>query len=139
MRGLALALIALAGLLGPSAQAGAAGPDDAHPPIRVPRLGPAPAYEGPMLRLAELMGELHYLRGLCGAPEGSAWRDRMGDLLDGEAGDEGRRVALAAAFNRGYAALQAGRRRCDAGTEAVIRTALEEGGRLAHGLEDPGG
>ena len=38
--------------------------------------GGAP-FDGDLQRLAEILGSLHYLRGLCGANEGTKWRDQM--------------------------------------------------------------
>ncbi len=48
---------------------------------------PAPAAEAPfqprLLRLAEVLGSLHYLRNLCGE-EGTQWRDQMQKLIEAE-------------------------------------------------------
>lgn len=62
---------------------------------------PAP-YDARLLRLAEVMGSIHYLRTLCGQTDG-AWRESMQKLLDAEASAEPRRrERLTAAFNRGF-------------------------------------
>src|SRR5690242_21962901 len=37
-----------------------------------------PPYDAPLVRLAEILGALHYLRPLCGAAETSRWRRQMG-------------------------------------------------------------
>lgn len=105
------------------------GPTD-QAPAAVPE-PPAP-YEAPLLRLSELMGALHYLRGLCGAPDAPAWRERMTALLEGEAGDEDRKSRLAGAFNRGYRTFQETYHSCNPSAEATIRAYLDEGRKIAH-------
>jgi hypothetical protein len=42
---------------------------------------PAP-YDANLQRLAEILGSLHYLRGICGANEGQKWRNQMQALVD---------------------------------------------------------
>src|SRR5579871_5950967 len=41
-------------------------------------------YDNQLLRLAEILGTLHYLRELCGANEGQVWRDQMRELVNSE-------------------------------------------------------
>ncbi|MCV9965886.1 TIGR02301 family protein [Pararhizobium sp. BT-229] len=63
---------------------------------------PAP-YDARLLRLAEILGSVHYLRTLCKDSAADSWRQSMQDLLDKEAGTEAqRRARMTAAFNRGY-------------------------------------
>ena len=64
------------------------------------------------MRLAEILGALHYLRALCGANEGQKWRDEMQALLDAEAPSGDRRNRLVANFNRGYRGFQQTYRTC---------------------------
>ena len=71
-----------------------------------------PAYEAQMMRLAEILGGLHYLRELCGANEGQTWRDEMKKLIDAEEPTNERRVALIAQFNRGFRAYREIYREC---------------------------
>ncbi len=53
-------------------------------------LGPARAqdaaapFDGDLQRLAEILGTLHYLRGICGTNEGPKWRNEMQALIDAE-------------------------------------------------------
>ena len=68
-------------------------PDEASPPKPEIRSLP-PAYDDVMMRLAEMLGALHYLRELCGAKEGSLWRDQMQELIEKEEPDETRARAL---------------------------------------------
>ena len=42
-------------------------------------------YDATLQRLAEILGALHYLRGICGANEGQKWRNQMQALVDAEA------------------------------------------------------
>ena len=44
-------------------------------------------YDEKLLRLAEILGAVHYLRELCSANEGLYWRERMKELLDAEGWD----------------------------------------------------
>jgi uncharacterized protein (TIGR02301 family) len=96
--------------LGPSfaaqAQEAASTPPAPTPPAAAaPPPGPEkPApYDARLLRLAEILGSVHYLRTLCKSEAPDSWRQAMQELLDKEAGSEaGRRARLTAAFNRGY-------------------------------------
>jgi uncharacterized protein (TIGR02301 family) len=45
--------------------------------------GAAP-FDADLQRLAEILGTLHYLRGICGANEGAKWRNEMQALVDAE-------------------------------------------------------
>ncbi|PHR20079.1 MAG: TIGR02301 family protein [Hoeflea sp.] len=67
---------------------------------------PPPPYEARLLRLAEIIGSIQYLRNLCN-PEGeNGWRESMQALLDSEtAGEPGRREQLTAGYNRGFRAF----------------------------------
>src|SRR4051794_19811698 len=64
---------------------------------------PAPAAEAPfeprLMRLAEVLGSLHYLRNLCGE-KGNRWRAQMEKLLEVEKPDDKRRARFIASFNR---------------------------------------
>ena len=96
--------------------------------------GARPAYEGDLIRLAEILGALHYLRELCGAHEGQAWRSEMQQLLDAEAPTGDRRERLTASFNRGYRGFQQSYRTCTPAANYAIRRYLEEGSRLARDI-----
>ncbi|MGY6643918.1 MAG: TIGR02301 family protein [Salinarimonas sp.] len=109
------AAILLTGLVAGSAQ------DDA--PSR------PPAYEADLMRLAEVMGSLAFLRGLCEADDAAQWPERMQDLLEAEGPERAER--LAGAYNRGYAAFALTYRRCTPAAEIAIARFLEEGNALA--------
>ena len=67
---------------------------------------PPPPYEARLLRLAEILGSVQYLRNLCNSEGESSWRESMQALLDTEtAGEESRREQLTAGYNRGYRAF----------------------------------
>ena len=87
-----------------------------------------------MLRLAELMGSLHYLRGLCGAADSGDWRARMTALLDSETSDEARRSRLAGAFNRGYRTFQQTYRSCNASANTTINAYVTEGQKITRDI-----
>jgi uncharacterized protein (TIGR02301 family) len=97
-----------------------------------PARAQAPAPFDPNLqRLAEILGALHYLRGICGANEGNKWRNEMQALVDAEAPTGDRRARLTAAFNRGYRGFQQTYRSCTPAADLVIRRYLEEGSKIA--------
>jgi len=97
-----------------------------------PEAAPAPAlpYDDDLMRLAEVMGSLAYLRDVCGFRDGAAWRTRMSDLLEAEAPTADRRDRLAGAFNRGFEGYSTLHRECRATTRLAIERLLDEGARL---------
>jgi uncharacterized protein (TIGR02301 family) len=92
--------------------------------------GPAP-YDRDLQRLAEILGSLHYLRPLCGANDGTKWRNEMQALLDAETPSGERRDKLTASFNRGYRGFQQTYRTCTPAAGLVIRRYLEEGSKIS--------
>lgn len=92
---------------------------------------PGASYERQLLRLSELMGALHVLRGLCSAADAPAYRDRMAALIDGEDTDTDRRERLAGAFNRGYRTFRLTYRTCNVEARQAIRSYLDEADRIA--------
>lgn len=87
------------------AVAAAAAAQDAPPPETAPPAIEAkpPPYEQRLIRLAEILGSVHYLRNLCLAKPEDTWRQSMQALIDREtAGEPKRREHMTAAFNRGY-------------------------------------
>jgi uncharacterized protein (TIGR02301 family) len=117
-----LAILLLAAALSPAHAQPAASP------------GARPAYESDLVRLAEILGALHYLRDLCGAREGQAWRNEMQALIDAEAPAGERRERLTASFNRGYRGFQQSYRTCTPAADYAIRRYLEEGSRIARDI-----
>lgn len=95
----------------------------------------APPFEPQLLRLAELMGALHYLRALCGFADAPAWRDKMNALIDGQGLDQAGRERYAGAFNRGFRAYSETYRNCDEAAGKVIRAYLTEAGAITKDLD----
>ena len=90
-----------------------------------------PAYEDEMMRLAEILGALHYLRDLCDAKEGQLWRDQMQELLDKEEPTPARRAELIARFNRGYRGFREIYRECTPAAAEAANRYLRQGTRIA--------
>jgi uncharacterized protein (TIGR02301 family) len=88
-------------------------------------------FEAGLARLSEILGTLHYLRGLCGANEGNKWRAEMQALLDAEAPNGERRSRFIAHFNKGYRAYLQTYHTCTPAADLVIRRYLDEGSKIA--------
>jgi len=103
-------------------------PADAPPAGAEP---PAPIYEEKLLRLSEILGALSFLRDLCGAADGAAWRNEMSSLLLAEKPPPTRRTRLIARFNHGFETFNAVYRTCTPSAELSISRYLSEGEALA--------
>jgi uncharacterized protein (TIGR02301 family) len=99
-------------------------------PARAVETGTAP-YDGDLQRLSELLGALHYLRGICGAKEGQKWRLEMQALIDAEAPSGERRSRLMVSFNNGYRVFQQTYRTCTPAANVTIRRYLLEGSKIS--------
>ena len=89
-----------------------------------------PPYEKKLVRLAEVLGSIHYLRVLCGEP-GTQWRDQMQALLEAENPDDSRRAKLIASFNRGYRSYGGVYSSCTDSAIAAIARFMKEGEGLS--------
>lgn len=96
-----------------------------------PRAAP---FDAELLRLAEILGTLHYLRGICGAKEGQKWRNEMQALVDAETPSGERRTRMIASFNRGYNGFQQSYRSCTPAANLAIRRYLAEGAKISRDL-----
>jgi uncharacterized protein (TIGR02301 family) len=114
------ALVLAAALMAPGAAGAAEG-------------GPPP-YQADLQRLAEILGALHYLRGICGSSEGQTWRNERHALIDAEAPPGDRRERLVASFNRGFRGFQQSYRSCTPAADLAIRRYLDEGARIARDI-----
>jgi uncharacterized protein (TIGR02301 family) len=114
---LAVLIIVSACLAGPSRAQDAAAP-----------------FDGDLQRLAEILGTLHYLRGICGSNEGAKWRNEMQALIDAETPSGERRARMIAGFNRGYNGFQQTYRTCTPAAAVAIRRYIEEGSRISKDL-----
>ncbi|HEX8665655.1 MAG TPA: TIGR02301 family protein [Beijerinckiaceae bacterium] len=95
---------------------------------------PPPPYEKELLRLAEVMGSLAFLRSLCAAQDAPEWPRRMQALMEAEGTTPGRKERLAGAYNRGYRGFAVTYRICtDSAAEATARY-LKEGETLSRGI-----
>jgi uncharacterized protein (TIGR02301 family) len=92
---------------------------------------PVAPYDANLHRLSEILGALHYLRGICGANEGQKWRNQMQALVDAEAPSGDRRNRMVASFNRGFRIFQQSYRTCTPAADLVIRRYLDEGSKIA--------
>ncbi len=95
---------------------------------------PPPPYEPQLLKLAEIMGSLAYLRTLCGGKEAQDWRDRMAALVEAEGSTPARRERLTSAYNRGFRAYSLTHRACTEGSQEASTRLAGEGERLAQAL-----
>ena len=92
-----------------------------------------PPYGKEFARLAEILGSLHYLTGLCD-PGPSPWRAEMQQLIAAENPDPDFRAKLVDRFNIGFSSFASVYRRCTASAEAAIDRYRAEGAALIEGL-----
>src|SRR3978361_2307836 len=114
---LAVLLIVSACLCGPARAQDAAAPFDAD-----------------LQRMAEILGTLHYLRGICGTNEGGKWRNEMQALVDAETPSGDRRACMIAGFNRGYNGFQQTYRTCTPAASIAIRRYIEGSSGMSRDL-----
>ncbi|GEM_PF-372188 len=94
----------------------------------------AAPFDGDLQRLAEILGTLHYLRGICGSNEGAKWRNQMQALIDAETPAGDRRARMIAGFNRGYNGFQQTYRTCTPAAMVAIRRYIDEGSKISRDL-----
>jgi uncharacterized protein (TIGR02301 family) len=94
----------------------------------------AAPFDGDLQRLAEILGTLHYLRGICGSNEGLKWRNEMQALIDAETPSGDRRARMIAAFNRGYNGFQQTYRSCTPAATVAVRRYIDEGIKISRDL-----
>ena len=116
-------------LVGLALAAGFAHAQDAtETPPPVPTVAP---YDSGLVRLSEILGSMHYLRELCGASEGTLWRDQMQGVIDAEQAEGERLARLVDGFNRGYEGFKAVYRTCTPAATTAIDRYMDEGARIA--------
>ena len=106
----------------------------AKPPPSVEAPAPVespPPYEPQLLRLAEIIGALSYLRDLCGAGDGATFRAEFANLLETEGTSPERKETLAGAFNRGFRDYEMTYRACTPAARVVVARFLDEAARIA--------
>jgi uncharacterized protein (TIGR02301 family) len=94
----------------------------------------AAPFDNDLQRFAEILGTLHYLRGICGSNEGGKWRNEMQALLDAETPTGERRARMIAGFNRGYNGFQQTYRTCTPAATLAIRRYIDEGLKISRDL-----
>jgi len=115
----------------------AAGQTPPPPPAASSPAGPdqdARPYDDRLLRLAEILGAVHYLRELCGSNEGQAWRERMRELVEAEGSSALRRARLTRSFNSGYRSYSRTYNACSPSAQQAIGKFLAEGAQIAEAL-----
>jgi uncharacterized protein (TIGR02301 family) len=90
-------------------------------------------FEPGLMRLAEVLGSLHFLRNLCGE-KGDQWRGEMEKLLDSENPDPDRRARFIASFNRGYRSFGGTYTQCTASATEAINRYMKEGETLSRDI-----
>ena len=92
---------------------------------------PSSALEDSLARLSEILGALHYLRGVCDSGEGNRWRNEMQTLVDAEGTTPERKARMVAGFNRGFRGFQQTYRTCTPAASTATKRYLEEGTKLS--------
>jgi uncharacterized protein (TIGR02301 family) len=88
------------------------------------------------MRLAEVLGALSYLRGLCGEKDAATWHARMQALLEAEGTTPTRKDHLAGAFNSGLQGYALSYRTCTPNARVIIDRFLSEASRITKTLEN---
>ncbi len=128
----------------PRAVKPAARPGDDLPPI-IPKESSVPPppddrpYDVKLMRLAEILGAVHYLRELCGAQEGQLWREQMRQILKNEGSTAARRAKLVNSFNDGYRGYRRTYRTCTSSATLAVTRFSTEGAQIALTLAQPSG
>ena len=90
-------------------------------------------FEPKLMRLAEILGSLHYLRNLCGET-GSQWREEMESLLASENPEPALRARYVASFNSGYRSFDGVYASCTASAHLAIDRYMKEGEALSRDI-----
>jgi uncharacterized protein (TIGR02301 family) len=110
---------------------GAPAAKPAPTPSPSPTRAEPPPYQGDLLRLAELMGSLAYLRDLCHDGDGGEFRRRIAGLIESDPRPQDEKDQLAGAFNHGFDGYRLTYRVCTSNARATIAAYLAESERLA--------
>lgn len=112
--------------------------DDLPPIVARESTAPPPPddrpYDNKLMRLAEILGAVHYLRELCGADEGQLWRKQMTEILRNESTTAVRRAKLVNSFNDGYRGYRRTYRTCTQSATVATRRFSTEGATIAASL-----
>jgi uncharacterized protein (TIGR02301 family) len=125
------AMLALVFALAQGAAAATTKPAPSPTPSPAPTRPEAAPYEADLLRLAELMGALTYLRDLCHDGDGEKFRDSLARLIEADTRAAEAKEQMAGAFNRGLEGYRLTYRLCTSNARAAIDAYLEETQRIA--------
>ncbi len=104
------------------------------PLMAAPAVKDVKPYDDRLLRLAEILGAVHFLRELCGANEGQYWRERMEELTRAEGSSALRQARLTRGFNQGYRNYARTYSSCTPTAQTAISRFLAEGAQISDGL-----
>ena len=101
--------------------------------------GPVPAqdtkpYDEQLMRLAEILGAVHYLRELCSASDGQLWRQHMKTLIDAETTSAQRKARITRSFNQGYRNYSRTYTTCTPSAQTAIDRFMSEGVEITEAL-----
>jgi uncharacterized protein (TIGR02301 family) len=89
-----------------------------------------PPYNSKMLRLADILGSVHFLRNLCGE-KSSQWRNAMDELIMLEKPNPQRRANLIASFNHGYRSFDSSYTHCTDSAIIALNQFMREGNDIS--------
>lgn len=96
----------------------------------------AKPYDEQLMRLAEILGAVHYLRELCSADDGQLWRDHMQTLINAETPSAQRKARIARSFNQGYRSYSRTYTTCTPSAQTAIARFMTEGAEISDNLAD---
>ncbi|WP_273757999.1 TIGR02301 family protein [Bartonella sp. AU55XJBT] len=98
----------------------------------------SPPYEKKLLRLAEILGSLHFLQNLCKPPTNqwptNQWYDYMNALIEAEHPIPQRRAYFYEAFNEAYRAFSENYHHCTQAAIEANQRYIQEGRALSENL-----
>ena len=91
-------------------------------------------YDEKLMRLAEILGSVHFLRELCGGTDGQLWRERMRELIDAEGSSALRKARLSRSFNNGYRSYSRTYQACTPSAQSAVSKFMGEAADIADTL-----
>jgi uncharacterized protein (TIGR02301 family) len=96
----------------------------------------AKPYDDQLMRLAEILGAVHYLRELCSANDGQRWREHMRTLIDAETASAQRKARITRSFNQGYRSYSRTYTTCTPSAQTAIDRFMSEGVEISENLAE---
>ncbi|WP_354186433.1 TIGR02301 family protein [Bartonella japonica] len=93
----------------------------------------SPPYEKKLLRLAEILGSLHFLQNLCSTPT-NQWYNYIGALIEAEQPIPQRRAYFYEAFNESYRAFSENYHHCTQSAIEASQRYIKEGSALSENI-----